>query len=203
MDFQGIQPLFYSPLSVFNIEDHQTLNQQLVNDIEAHRSECVGVDKSNWKGWHSDYDFFRLQRPSFLTLQSNIIEAVKTTTRRLSQNFNLEDYELQAEGWINVLDQGGLNTPHDHPGWVWSGCYYVKVPKGMNELSGCIEFLDSRTAIRTLTVDGASCFESKYRVHPSEGMLLIFPAYLRHWVYPNDSDASRITIAFNFRYLKK
>jgi hypothetical protein len=33
-------------------------------------------------------------------------------------------------------------------------------------------------------------------------MLLMFPSYLRHWVYPNESDQDRVTIAFNVRFAR-
>ena len=34
-------------------------------------------------------------------------------------------------------------------------------------------------------------------IQPKEGGLLIFPSHLRHWVYPNQQEAERISIAFN------
>lgn len=86
---------------------------------------------------------------------------------------------------------------------MWSGCYYVSVPKGDKELSGNIEFFDTCTNVRTLTVDGAACFASKFVMKPRAGMLLMFPSYLRHWVYPNDSDEDRVTIAFNVRFARR
>ena len=30
----------------------------------------------------------------------------------------------------------------------------------------------------------------------------MFPSYLRHWVYPNESEEERVTIAFNARFAK-
>jgi len=33
--------------------------------------------------------------------------------------------------------------------------------------------------------------------------VLIFPAYLVHWVHPNDSDEDRITIAFNGHFRRR
>ena len=82
---------------------------------------------------------------------------------------------VQAEGWINVLSRGGLNTPHDHPNWTWSGCYYVSVPEGDKELSGNIEFFDTRTNVRTLTVEGAACFASKFKIKPKEVLINVDP----------------------------
>ncbi|MEN9681324.1 MAG: hypothetical protein RLZZ627_1217 [Pseudomonadota bacterium] len=203
VDFKGIHPLFFSPLSFFRLTSHDAIKDQLLHEIDLLRANDPGIVRSNWNGWHSRSDLFDLTSPAIRKLQLAILEAVRCVTTQLSPTFDWAEHEVQAEGWVNVLGTSGLNTPHDHPGWVWSGCYYLKVPDHENELSGNIEFMDVRTGIRTLTLDGASCFEGKFRVRPEEGMLLLFPSYLRHWVYPNDADSERITLAFNIRYLSK
>ena len=202
LKLQGMQPLFYSPLTVFELEDAAALNSQLLSEIATLKAQSPGMERSNWRGWHSDDDFFQRSEAGFQALRSHIVEATQLCTRNVSPNFEFPLYSIQAEGWINVLAQGGLNTPHDHPNWTWSGCYYVSVPEGDKELSGSIEFFDTRTNVRTLTVDGAACFASKFVMKPKAGMLLMFPSYLRHWVYPNESEQERVTIAFNARFAK-
>jgi uncharacterized protein (TIGR02466 family) len=202
LKLQGVQPLFYSPLTVFELEDAESLNLQLLTEIADHRADSPGLDRSNWRGWHSDDDFFERTEPGFQALRTHILEAVQTCTKNVSPDFNFSRYGIQAQGWINVLGRGGLNTPHDHPNWTWSGCYYINVPDGDKDLSGNIEFFDTRTNVRTLTVDGAACFASKFVMKPRAGMLLMFPSYLRHWVYPNESEEERVTVAFNARFAK-
>jgi len=202
LKLKGMQPLFYSPLTVLELDDAEALNTQLLSEIAVRQASSAGLDRSNWKGWHSEDDFFERKEPGSLALQAHILEAIQITTKLVSPNFDFSHFGIQGEGWINVLGQGGLNTPHDHPAWVWSGTYYVSVPKSDNDLSGSIEFFDTRTNVRTLTVDGAACFASKYIIKPTSGMLLMFPSYLRHWVYPNESEDERITIAFNARFLR-
>ncbi|MEC4749067.1 2OG-Fe(II) oxygenase family protein [Methylomicrobium sp. Wu6] len=184
------------------MEDAEALNAQLLAEALARRAASPGLDRSNWQGWHSEDDFFGRTEPGCRVLQDHIVQAVQICTMNISPSFDFTHYQIQAEGWINVLPRGGLNTPHDHPAWVWSGCYYVSVPVGDKELSGNIEFFDTRTNVRTLTVDGAACFASKFVMKPRAGMLLMFPSYLRHWVYPNDSDEDRVTIAFNLRFAR-
>ncbi|MDD1621456.1 MAG: 2OG-Fe(II) oxygenase family protein [Methylococcaceae bacterium] len=202
LNLKAVQPLFYSPLSIFELEDAEALNAQLLAEASVRRDASPGLSRSNWAGWHSEDDFFERTEPGSLALRNHIVQAVRACTKNVSPNFDFSAYGIQAEGWINVLGRGGLNTPHDHPAWVWSGCYYVSVPEGDKELSGNIEFFDTRTNVRTLTVDGAACFASKFVMKPKAGMLLMFPSYLRHWVYPNDSDEDRVTVAFNVRFVR-
>jgi uncharacterized protein (TIGR02466 family) len=199
---EGVHPLFYSPLTMFRLREAQALNDLLIAEATARRQASPGLDRSNWQGWHSDDDLFMREEPGCRALRDHIVAAVRLCTLNVSPQFDFARYGIQAEGWINILDRGGLNTPHDHPGWVWSGCYYARVPAGEREIGGSIEFLDTRTNLRTLTVEGAACFASKFVLKPEAGMLLMFPSYLRHWVYPNDSDTERITIAFNARFLR-
>jgi uncharacterized protein (TIGR02466 family) len=199
---ERMQPLFYSPLTIFTIENADTLNTSLLAEVATFRANSPGLDRSNWRGWHSDDDFFERTEPGCRQLRTHILEAVQKSTLNVAPDFDFTKYGIQAEGWINVLGRGGLNTPHDHPAWVWSGSYYVNVPDSEHERGGSIEFFDVRTNVRTLTVDGAPCFASKFVTKPRSGVLLMFPSYLRHWVYPNESDEERVTVAFNVRFMK-
>ncbi len=202
LNFQGIQPLFYSPLSIFQLENSEVLNSKLLSETAARRANSPGLQRSNIRGWHSEDDLFERTEPGCQTLCRHIIEAIRVCTTSVSPGFDFSQYRVQVEGWINVLSPGGLNTPHDHPAWIWSGCYYIKVPVGDSDRSGNIEFFDTRTNVRTLTVDGAGCFSSKFAIKPQSGMLLLFPSYLRHWVYPNESEEDRVTVAFNTRFAR-
>lgn len=205
IQLQRFEPLFYSPLLVFQLPDAAAMNQRLLAEAAAMRAASPGMERSNQNGWHSDDDFFERTEPGCLELRGHMLEAVRQATLRVAPKYDFSAMGMQAEGWINVNEQGGYNTPHDHPGWVWSGCYYVQVPAiapgDGSERSGAIEFLDMRTNVRVLTVEDATCFMSKFTLRPSDGMLVLFPSYLRHWVYPNEQPVERVSIAFNARFV--
>lgn len=205
LQLQRYEPLFHSPLMLFQLPDAAALNRLLLAEAAAMRAASMGLERSNRNGWHSDDDFFERTEPGCVELRGHMLEAVRQATLRVSPKFDFSVMAMQAEGWININGQGGYNTPHDHPGWVWSGSYYVKVPAAVSgdgaQRSGAIEFLDSRTNVRVLTVEDATCFMSKYTLQPSEGLLVLFPSYLRHWVYPNEQPEDRVSIAFNARFV--
>lgn len=198
-----INPLFYSPLIIFNNEGLEDINHSLWNEIEQRMATETGLERSNRGGWHSGDDFFNRSEQAHVVLQTLILDAIQKATTSIAPEFKTDKYMMDVEGWVNVAHRYCLNTPHDHPGWVWSGCYYVKIPKQDKEHGGRIEFMDHRTNIRTLTVAGAPCFASKYSVPPKAGMLILFPSYLRHWVYPNESEEPRVSVAFNARFISK
>lgn len=196
----AFEPLFHSPVVRLALQDASALNEELLEQVAARRSVSPGVRRSNQNGWHSEDDFFLRTETAFVKLRKHIIEAISTATSRISPNFDFASRRLQCEGWINVNGRGAFNTPHDHPGWAWSGSYYVRTPVGASGTSGCIEFLDFRTNARAITIDGANCYVSKAAFRPEPGMFLLFPSYLRHWVYPNEQDEDRVSIAFNARF---
>jgi uncharacterized protein (TIGR02466 family) len=201
-----VEALFYSPLIFFQISDCEALNRQLLEETDAMRSGSSGVTKSNKKGWHSEADFFRRTEPGCTALRNHIVEAVLEVTKRLSPNFDFKSNELQMEGWINVNPPGAFNAPHTHPSFALSGTYYVKIPSesiAPDANSGVFEFLDPRVNAASLSIEGATCFDPGVTVKPKDGLMIIFPSYLRHWVYPNEGESERVSIAFNIRYLKR
>ena len=197
------QMLFASPLFNFSIKDYVSLNSELIVDAHALRKEDAGLHHSNQHGWHSRKDLFRWKEASFKKLCRAIVNSLHTATKEVAPEFNHAGYDLQLQGWININDRGAFNAPHDHPGFCWSGCYYVKIPESSSGRSGLIEFLDPRTNISTMSVPESKMFAPKFQVKPREGLLLIFPSYLKHWVYPNEQNEERISIAFNARFIKK
>lgn len=199
----ALEPLFFTPLAVFSLPDAAALNARLLDEAFALRASSDGQQRSNQNGWHSADDFFERTEPGCRALQTHFLEAVRQATLRISPGFDFAAMAAQAQGWININGKGGFNTPHDHPGWAWSGCYYVRVPEGTTERSGCIELLDNRTNLQVPTIKDAPCFMSKYTIKPVDGMLLLFPSWLRHWVYPNEDDIERVTIAVNARFVPR
>ena len=195
--------LFPSPLLTFQITGASELNRLLVAEIAAIRTQSPGIQRSNQNGWHSEDDFFTRPETGCRELRAAIFKSVQQATLKIAPSFDFKSVAIQAMGWINVSGNGAFNAPHDHPGWAWSGTYYVAVPSGPAERRGDIEFLDPRVNVRAITVDGADCFASQATLHPQPGMLLLFPSYLRHWVYPNQLDGDQISVAFNARFARR
>ena len=106
--------------------------------------------------------------------------------------------------WINVNPKGGSNNLHTHPNSHWSGVLYVQQPTEVEGYSGMIEFINPNQEGRDLAnLIPQRGFDPIMRIRPKSGQLVIFPSYLLHSVYPNNSDTDRITIAFNSQILKK
>ena len=169
------------------------------------RAVSDGAQKSNRGGWHSEGNLFEEEASCFRTVRALAEEAVFAGNARIGAKARREDLSLKIFAWMNANPQGGFNAPHSHPGAHWSGVYYVAQPEVTVGNSGMIEFIDPRTDLPNWRILGASAFKLKKKLRPEPGEMILFPSYLVHWVYPNESEEERVSIAFNatFRKAKK
>lgn len=197
------EQLFSSPLTGFEVPDAVELNRGLVSVANEQRAAEEGMKATNLYGWHSERDLFVRKEPAYKMLCAHITGALIHTAQTTLIGFSLETHDIQGQGWVNINGKGGFNTPHDHGSFHWSGCYYVSVPETVEERSGNIEFLDPRGCVGFNSAEVSHLFAPKFQVAPQAGQMLIFPSYLRHWVYPNQEDADRVSIAFNARIVRR
>jgi uncharacterized protein (TIGR02466 family) len=181
----------------------ERLNGALLEIVQQRRSIEPGIKVSNENGWHSLRDFFQREEAPFKALAAHVTAALTQAAKQQVPAFDLATHDIEGEGWVNVNGKGAFNTPHNHVGYHWSGCYYVHVPAASSKSSGVIEFLDPRGTTGMPADLKAPAFAPKFQVRPKSGLLLIFPAYLQHWVYPNQDDDDRVSIAFNARIVPR
>ncbi|PUB13605.1 TIGR02466 family protein [Yoonia sediminilitoris] len=197
------EKLFSTPLFRFHVPDHAKLNKTLLEEGEALRARSGGVEKSNRGGWHSAGNLFEEEMPGTTILRGLAQEAVMNATRKCGAKADLDELRLKLFAWMNANPVGGYNAPHTHPGAHWSGVYYVSQPKVESGNSGMIEFLDPRTDLPNWRLLNASAFKLKKKIRPMPGEMVIFPSYLVHWVYPNEADMERVSVAFNATFKRK
>ena len=97
--------------------------------------------------------------------------------------------------WININRKNNFNKLHLHPHCAFSVVVYLKT----NENSGKITFYNPATVDSFPINDTLNHFYGTYSFIPEVGDVLVFPAYLKHFVEPNLSDDDRISIAFNLK----
>jgi hypothetical protein len=96
---------------------------------------------------------------------------------------------LQMVGWA-VLGRPGdmsLDKPHNHLPYHFSAVYYPKVP-ALQAPAGNIVFFDPRE-----TFAGGQ----PVQLPPQEGMMVLFPSWLKHSVVPHNAADDRISISLN------
>lgn len=191
------EKLFYTPLVRFRVPDHEVLDAALLAEGEKLRAESEGVSKSNRGGWHSEGNLFDNDAPPIQQLRAIAEESVIRATRKITRKMDPEKRAMKLFAWMNANPPGGFNAPHTHPGAHWSGVYYVSQPEIEEGTSGMIEFLSPRSDLPDWRLFKSPAFRQKTKLRPEAGEIVLFPSYLVHWVYPNEADDERVTIAFN------
>ena len=191
------EKLFGTPVIRFRVTDHADLNTALLQEGNAMREASTGVSKSNRSGWHSEGNLFKRKTPCVENLKELVTECIYTATDTIGAKADLDALSLKIFAWMNMNPSGGYNAPHTHPGAQWSGVYYVSQPEIETGNSGMIEFLDPRSDLPNWRVLKAPAFRLKKKMRPEPGDMILFPSYLVHWVYPNESEQERVSIAFN------
>jgi uncharacterized protein (TIGR02466 family) len=196
------EKLFSSPLFRYDVANHEALSAELLAEGAAMRREDDGVVKSNRRGWHSTGNLFTRDADCITELRVAAEMAVLKATRKMTNKVDPETLKMKLFGWMNVNPKDGYNAPHTHPGAHWSGVYYVSQPEISEGSSGMIEFVAPRADLPQWEILKTNAFRLKKCIRPAAGEIILFPSYLVHWVYPNEVEADRVTVAFNATFRK-
>lgn len=124
-------------------------------------------------------------------------KGVKQTLEESSEKGHIQKKIYLDSLWINFQKQHDFNPTHNHSG-VFSFVIYNKVPKEIfdtqadsnHQKAGCVLFEYGESIIPMMS----TCFT----VTPYEGLMIIFPAKLKHSVPPFWIDKERISVSGNF-----
>ncbi len=184
--------LHWGPCIVKTQVDQATLDLLLSEGEESKEDaspELAGVLKNQFH--YRDKNKFQNFMEDTFNLYNNAMKQWKETTSKTPSTFFLEKI------WINYQGPNEFNPPHSHGGAL-SFVIFAKIPmelrvenqnyKGLSAGPGGITFLYGDTEDRCIT---------NHSVFPEVGDMYIFPAWVKHWVYPFKSDCTRISISGN------
>lgn len=173
------------------------LHAALVDQALKLREADSGIEKSNQGGWHSTGNVFAGSDAALSALASKIRSAIRYLCH-VSEPASTAEWSASLFGWFNVNEHGDYAEPHHHSGNTWSGVYYVQTGSEVptRPTSGRIEFLDPRVRCDVGPKHGFS-HTGTMAVTPKDGLMLLFPSYLEHFVHPYYGEGQRITLAFN------
>ena len=109
---------------------------------------------------------------------------VNTAMENAANILNIKKEKLASSFWLNSMAAGDVTTAHTHDDddELLSSVYYIKVPVNSGNL--IITDKNKQTIIK-----------------PEEGEFVFFSPDILHEVSKNESDQSRLSIAFNFGLL--
>lgn len=189
--------------------DSEELNAGLRDVILARMRKSQGVVDTNVGGWHSERDLATWTEPPVAALLARVRGVIGELVGRTVSNPTPEHLEKWTiEGWANVNRRGAFNKSHHHAGGrvpsrnLWSGVYYVDdggSGRDGRSRDGLTKFED-RSGVPKEVLRCSDPFERELTVVPQPGLLLFFPATLRHYVTPYAGESNRITIALNLKH---
>ena len=174
-------------------KDIELNNKQLARDIVNWSNQDKGVEKTNYKGWHSTTDM--ANKPEYQVLVNELFKMQQD----IYEKEHLDRQPKLGNMWANINPREGMNQPHIHPNALFSGVYYVQ----SNPKAGRLKIYDPRpgTQINMPTRKSGDPGRDLWRdanIEPIPGRIIMFPAWLWHSVEPNQSDDIRISVSFNF-----
>lgn len=196
---------FETPVVIGRLKGGDALIDDLEAAIRSRMAESEGLSRSNTGGWHSDTQMLEWGGPAAKRLADTVVSLVK----RMSHitNAPLDAFDWPVEMWANVSGPGAANHLHVHPQNLWACVLYVNMGDGGDpgrDVGGELYFEDPRfpmSAMRNVNfrLIGVDAKPQIYQPHirPQRGMLIAFPAWLRHGVRPYTGEAERISIALN------
>mgnify|MGYP003654545224 FL=1 len=182
----------FFPTSVYG-KDIQIDNDRLAQHIISWSNQDQGVQKTNYKGWHSTTDMANKGEYQLLVNELN------TMCKEVFNEEWLDREPVLGNMWANINPKDGMNQPHIHPNSLFSGVYYVK----SNPQAGRLKIYDPRPGSQIVMPNRKQGKPPKHlwrdaNIDPIPGRIIMFPAWLWHSVEPNQSNDLRISISFNF-----
>lgn len=192
----GFRALWPTVMVQRELPGHEAANTVLAGYIEALDKQHADLT-TDYLGGNLMAD----KHPAVQWLRECINKTVIDYFRHLGMTYPI-DWTIQA--WANINRLGDYHDLHNHPHAYLSGTYYVRVPDAKPKVGkrsdlrpGCITFYDPRGAVNMGAIKNDPYVDPELTVAPTGGMILMWPAFLHHFVHPNLSEDLRISISFN------
>lgn len=175
--------IFNTPIWGYLLTNEKYQAEDYLEKIEELYASEKSVSKSNaGGGWQSRDNLH--QEPIFREFVNNIL--LKYIASDILKTYNIDKFKLQSM-WANVNGKNSFNYHHTHEGYL-SGVFYLKVPQNSGRLVFTNPNIRSENhPIRT----------SNYPISPQQLACIVFPSWLEHYVEPNESNDTRVSISFN------
>ena len=121
---------------------------------------------------------------------------------QMYQKYVLKPYDKKPEYaltalWCNFQRQYEFNPPHDHDGKL-SFVIYLSVPEPLQKENAKYTGKSCGPGgIQFMYGEGIRDCITYMSYFPKDGEMFIFPAWLKHWVSPFNSDVVRVSVSGN------
>lgn len=190
-----IRNMFSSPVAIAFLDlDNDALEKFC-------REKCSTSKKFQNRG-DSQSDSLDLSSPELTELLDCVHKTLNLVYADLGLSPNYQPTVFDV--WANVDNNWSIRVPHSHPEAAFACVYYING----NEESGALEFINPNLAQpRTIFPEHIATRNEftggSFHIQPSPGRLVIFPAWLYHYVNSGTGNDERVSIALNVKFVKK
>jgi uncharacterized protein (TIGR02466 family) len=195
-------------------QDHAQHSPELIRFLYQLRDEqqspisVAARAKSRVGLYESGFDLFAMENASLKSLIGFISNTLAAAVCQADPG-RLQPQQLDmavTESWFHITSDGGFHDAHLHPNCSWGGVYYVQIgdsgpsPSGGTPNGGSRFYSPLTLSFRDA---GNRYLFDELDVPIQDGMLILFPSYLRHSGLPYKGKCDRIVVAFNARIFIK
>lgn len=191
-----IESVFPTQIGRGRLNGASALNPKILAELKSLTAQDkMGKQWSaeNYRGGYTSYGSLsdlHHRFPVFSTFSERLQPHANAFAKK--QGWDLRGLRLEmTHCWINIMPKHTYHTLHHHPHSVLSGAYYVSAPRG----SVALKLEDPRMALYMSAPVREGLY---YEVKPAPGSFILFESWLRHEVPPNQSNAPRVSLSFNY-----
>ena len=191
--------LFPSVVAQDFFNGHSKVEKNLVNHIMKIKKEVKGGGK-NWisKDTYTTlnkYDIIKDDK--FKVINDFVMNSIANYINDLHINY---DFNCVG-GWFNVYGKNDFQEYHNHVEHTLSAIYFLKSDEDKNaKLHFKRPFATRSNDIKS---DNNEIFDERHYYKPIPGSIIVFPSSLEHCVEKENSNKTRITMAYNFNMNNK
>ena len=187
-------PVFTQVLNGF--AERKDALREAILDLQKN---APNVPRATQGAYHSPGDLHRRENAYFDWLTIAILQSCRAELKvvgALPPHLELDVFDM----WAVVTPRGGWHMPHQHFPAPWSGVVYVDAEHGSsNDTSVRAGKLELMNPIPASPAFGLS---STVAYTPKDGVLVLFPGALLHYVHPHAHDRERVVVSFNLQFVK-
>jgi uncharacterized protein (TIGR02466 family) len=147
-----------------------------------------------------------LKKHNMINLEKRIYECIERYAAGVEWTAQLADPVIPGSksgrwkimnSWINIAEKGVKHDFHAHPGYTVAGVYYFRV----SDEQGGLAWNNPNPIIYNAGFPEGRTSPQCVEYIPSDGDLILFPAWLQHSTHENKTDEERISVAFNLNWI--
>ena len=192
----GITDLWPTKILHRRSADSEVFNKELIKLVRE-----LGRTNKNLTTDYLEPDLFNMDHEAINWLRGEVNETVIEYLRAIGIDYPVN---WTITGWPNINRFGDYHDPHNHPWSYLSGTYYLKMPTTREILQSRndvrpnhITFYDPRQGSNMGAIKNDPYIDPEHTVVPEPGLMLLWPAFINHFVHPNLSKETGISISFN------